>query len=195
MIIIHYPEGKNKETFYERLKVLQGAVVKLDSGGVMCPVCAGSLKLHGSYRRHLIDKVNVGHHGWIAQSYCAVCDKYHSLIPSFVLPYRQYEAEVIEEAVSSYEETGALALSESPVNNSTIYRWFRQFRDRGALALGWLLSILYDIYDAYVSVVELSAKGLLKQLDQLSRKILSGVGESILGRVNIILSRWNRGFL
>jgi hypothetical protein len=195
MLIIHYPEGKSKETFYERIKVLQGALKLIDSGEVMCPICGGLLKLHGSYSRCLIDKGENTHHGWIAQVYCAASNKYHSLIPSFVLPYRHYEAEVIEEALRYNEGSGDVALLESPVNNSTLYRWLRQFKARGTLAVGWLLSILYDIYDIQISVVKLAAESLMNQLDYLSLRLLGGVGVYTLGRVNIVLSRYNRGFL
>jgi hypothetical protein len=195
MLIIHYPEGKSKETFYERLLVLQRAIKMIDSGEALCPICGGLLKLHGSYPRCIIDKGENAHHGWIAQGYCAASNKYHSLIPSFVLPYRHYEAEVIEETLTDYEESGDISLLESPVNNSTLYRWLRQFKERGTLAVGWLLSILYDIYDIQISLVKQVAESLMSQLNYLSLRLLGSVGASILGRVNIILSRYNRGFV
>jgi hypothetical protein len=195
MLIIHYPEGKSKETFYERVKVMQGAIKLIDSGEALCPICGGLLKLHGSYPRCIIDKRENAHHGWIAQGYCAASNKYHSLIPSFILPYRHYEAEVIEEALTCNEASGDLTLLESPVNNSTLYRWLRQFKERGTLAVGWLLSILYDIYDIAISIVKLAAESLINQLDYLSLRLLGEVGVYTLGRVNIVLSRHNRGFV
>jgi len=193
-MIIHYSEGKSKENFYDRNKVMQMAYKMLESGEVVCPICVGMLGLHGTYRRYLKDSEAKRHEGWIAQSHCAGCKKYHSLIPSFIKPNKQYEAEVIEEAIKA-QEAGELKRSDCPANETTIRRWVREFREGGSVAVGWLQSIIYNIYNEHISVVETKKEGLMTQLERLTGRLLGNRVGSVIGRANIILTKYNHGFL
>ena len=194
-MIIHYSEEICKNNFYERNHVMQTAYKLFSSGNVLCPVCHGSMTLHGSYERNIIDTAGDLHKGWIAQGYCGVCKKYHSIIPSFIMPYKQYSAEVVEKAILEHEELGSINNSSCQADESTIYRWINQFKERGASAVGWLISMLYSIYDQHISVLELRKEGMLKRLDRLTQRLLPIKTGRIIGRTNIILTNHNHGFV
>ncbi|MCL1855804.1 MAG: DUF6431 domain-containing protein [Clostridia bacterium] len=162
---------------------------------VICPLCGGPLTVHCCYRRHIRDGNGSRHDGWIAQGKCETCKKYPSLIPEFIMPYKHFEAAVIEAAIWEVEEKGDLGLSSCPADESTIRRWIHQFGERGAQAVGWLLSILYAVYDERIGALELQNKGLLKQLARLAREIPAPETDGTISRVNIILTSHNAGFL
>jgi len=194
-MIIQDSEEKSNGNFYERKQVIQRADKTFRSGEVPCPICLGPLKLHGSYERHFTDEGGERYDGWIAQGYCGACKKYHSIIPSFIEPYKQYSATVIERVILEHETRGDIKTSDCPANDSTIYRWIRQFKERGAQAVGWLLSILYTVYGQHISVIKVQQEGLLKQLDQLTQRLLTCNTVGIISRTNIILTKYNHGFV
>jgi len=184
-----------KANFYDRAEVIDTATKMVRRGVVLCALCGGPIGVHGCYWRHIRDENDDRHDGWIVQGECKTCKKYPSLIPDFIMPYKHYEAAVIEAAISKAEEEGSIRLIDCPAAGSTVWRWVNQFRERGALAVGWLLSILYTLYGEYLSALELADQGLLKQLARLARKFQSPVTGGIIGRVNVILTRNNSGFL
>ena len=167
----------------------------MQCGDVLCPLCCGALSVHNCYQRHIVDEQGNWHNGWIAQGKCKPCKHHPSLIPDFILPYKHYEAAVIEAAVSEMEENGNFETNSCPADDSTIRRWFNQFKERGARAVGWLLSILFDLYGKYINALELQNKGFLKQLSRLLREFQTPETGGIFGRVNIILTKYNAGFL
>jgi hypothetical protein len=102
---------------------------------------------------------------------------------------------VIEAAVAEIEEKGNLELNSCHADDSTIRRWYNQFKERGARAVGWLLSIFFDVYKKHMSILELQHRNLLQQLSHLLLEFqIPGTG-SIFGRVNITLTKCNSGFL
>jgi hypothetical protein len=129
----------------------------------------------------------------VAQGHCVACDKYPALIPNFLMPHKHYEAAVIERAIK-YSEDGE-GLSDCPADESTMRRWINQFKGRGALAVGWLLSALFTIYGRRISAMELQNRGLLKQLARLLREYPVPESGPIIGSANIILTMHNCGFL
>jgi len=184
-----------KANFYDRYLVVQTVERMLRLAEALCARCGGPLAVHDCYPRHILDEDGTRHDGWIAQGCCDACKKYPALIPDFIMPYKHYEAAVIEAAISKVEEEGGLRLIDCPAAGSTVWRWVNQFRERGALAVGWLLAILYTLYGEYLSALELVDQGLLKQLARLTRKFPDSGTGGIIGRVNIILTRHNSGFL
>ena len=194
-LIIWNSGPKCKANFYDRAEVIDTVTKMVRRGVVLCALCGGLFSIHGCYQRHILDENDDRHDGWIVQCCCDNCKKYPSLIPDFIMPYKHYEAAVIEAAVAKVEEEGGIRLADCPAAGSTVWRWVSQFRKRGALAVGWLLAILYTFYGEYLSALELQDKGLLKQLARLARKFpVPGFG-GIIGRVNVILTRHNSGFL
>ena len=166
------------------------------NGEVKCALCHGLLRIHGCYRRQLKDKEGNCQDGWVAQGYCSVCNQYPSLIPDFIMPYKHYEAKVIECVLMEAEEGGNVERqSDCAADASTMRRWIRQFRERGARAVGWLSSVLFEIYARHVSILELYNKKLFKQLARLLREYPVPASGTVIGKVNVILTRYNCGFL
>ena len=94
-----------------------------------------------------------------------------------------------------FEAEGKEVLSDCPADDATMRRWVNQFKERGAQAVGWLLSVLFTLYDRHISAVELHNKSLLKQLALLLREFRIPENGGIIGRANIILTMYNYGFL
>jgi hypothetical protein len=167
----------------------------LDKGDIVCPICGGPLKVHGIHARHVIDGYGTRHDGWAAQARCRACNKYPTLIPEFIMPYKHYTAEVIEAVLWEREEAGGLGLSSCPADGSTMQRWVAQFNRRGAMAVGWLLSILYTVFGQHLSALELQGKGAMEQLARITQALPNPGAAGVVGKANVILSRHNYGFL
>jgi len=184
-----------KANFYDRYLVVQTVERMLRLSKALCAQCGGPMTVHDCYPRHILDEHGTRHDGWVAQGCCITCKKYPSLIPDFIMPYKHYEAAVIEAAILKVEEEGRLRLIDCPAAGSTVWRWVNQFEERGALAVGCLLAILYTVYGLHISALELVDQGLLKQLARLAREFPVPDACGVIGRVNIILTRHNSGFL
>jgi hypothetical protein len=102
---------------------------RLISGITVCPVCNGGLKYNCTYPRHpkTADgtKFDIG----IVQVCCKSCGKTHALIPDFLMPYKHYTANTVEMAVSA-----DMSDIDCAADNSTVYRWHKQIRERGTEA-------------------------------------------------------------
>ena len=197
-LIIWQSEETYKTVFLVRSDVKQYAKDLACRGVVLCSFCHGRLKYHSSYRRYLKDEESNREQGWVAQVHCAACGKYPALMPAFIMPYKHYETEVIEGVIAesergvNVEKSGGCA-----ADASTMRRWVRQFKVRGAQAAGRLLSLLLDLYDRHVSMLKLQNRTLLKQLARLLREFPQPLPKngSVIGKANSILTSKNCGFL
>jgi len=111
------------------------------------------------------------------------------------MPYKQYGTEVVEAAISEYETLSGIKSSGCPADDSTIYRWIKQFKERGTLAVGWMLSMLYSIYNQHIGAIKLQKERLLKQLDRLTQMLLPIKTDKIIGRTNIVLTNHHCGYI
>ena len=162
---------------------------------ILCPRCGSILKLHGVHRRHCRDSDSVKHYGWVVQGHCVACSHYPSVLPDFIMPHKHYKTEVIESVVSESESGRIIEhLGGCAADVSTMRRWTRQFKVRGAVAVGWVLAILFELYNRHISALKLKNKKLLELLFSLVQE-LPGAGATTFGAVNIILTTRNCGFL
>jgi len=166
----------------------------LRRGDLVCPVCGNLFIWHDSYPRHFIDGNGLRHDGWLAQLKCPICNKHHTLIPDFIMPYKHYSAEVIESAIND-TENGDFGRSSCPADDSTVRRWINQFHDRAPAAIGYIQSILFDNYLITISSLEQQEKGLFFQLSRLIREFKLSESIGVIGRANFILTRYNSGLL
>ena len=112
------------------------------------------------------------------------------------MPHKHYKAEVIEAVVASSEEGVTIEKKgDCAADVSTMRRWVRQFRERGARAVGWLVSRLITLHDVHIGSIKLRDAALLKQLAMLLREYPASESGGVIGRVNIILTTQNCGFL
>jgi hypothetical protein len=142
-MIIWHTEDTYKDKFHKRAEVIYVAKDLAARGVIKCVLCGGYLTIHGCYSRHYRDDEDIAHRGWVAQGRCAECNVFPALIPNFLMPHKHFSAQVIESALSQYEMgNGSTSSTECPASNSTIFRWVKQFAERGEQAMGWLLSAL-----------------------------------------------------
>jgi hypothetical protein len=195
-LIIWHSGEKGKANFEDRANVAQTAKEITERGVVLCPLCKGRLTVHNIYKRHYRDEEGTRHDGWVAQGRCGACKKYPSLTPDFLMSYKHYEAEVIERVLTESEGGGNVeGLGGCAADISTMRRWIEQFKERGAQAVGWLLSTLLTVYERHISSLELQSKEKLKQLARLAREYPIAEDGTVIGRANIILTAHNLGFL
>jgi len=165
-------------------------------GAVLCARCAGQLRVHGCYWRHIKDEDGSRHYGWVVQGHCIPCNKFPALIPEFIMPHKHYMAEVIEGVIAESERGNVIEhLGGYAADVSTMRRWVRQFRERGAQAVGWLLSTLLTVYDQHIGSLKLRDMTLLKQLARLLCEYPASGNGAVIGKVNIVLTTHNCGFL
>ena len=133
-----------------------------------CPYC-GSKKIHkhGKRDRHVIEKEKVWYQ--VQRYHCTdhECGTYFTLLLPNMLPYKHYAAPEIEQVLQKQEDPAA-SPHECGAEESTLYRWKREFPEKlNALAahLESLANIskirlvlpLKRVYDALVSVVKLAS--------------------------------------
>ena len=112
------------------------------------------------------------------------------------MPYKHYKAEAIENVINAAEKGNNVEyLVGHAAEVSTMRRWVRQFKERGELAVGWLLSVLLSVYEQHITLLELQHKTLLKRLARLLREFPAIKTDSIIGKANIVLTTQNCGFL
>lgn len=87
-----------------------------------CPVCGRELAGHGTKKRHTKDEN--GGKVWyqVPRKECKECGKTHCMLPDFMIPYKHYRAEIIEAVIDDTDIYFA-------IEESTIYRWKRWFRN------------------------------------------------------------------
>jgi hypothetical protein len=195
--LIIWDSGEScKENFYDKNEVLRTVSKLVRYGKALCALCKGMLNINGCYPRHFDGEDGERHDGWIVQGHCAACNKYPALVPSFLLPYKHYKAEIIEAVITEYENGNNVEyLTGYAADVSTMRRWVRQFKERGTLSVGWLLSTLLSLYNRRISLLKLQNMTLLRQLARLLCEFRLPKTGSIIGRVNIILTTQNSGFL
>jgi hypothetical protein len=86
-----------------------------------CPDCGGKLSGHGKDNRHI--KNEHGEKEWyqISRTKCQGCKRTHSMLPDFMLPYKHYQADIIESVIDEVDPFFA-------IEESTIYRWKKWYR-------------------------------------------------------------------
>ena len=195
-LIIWQSEETYKTIFLIKSDVMQYAKDLICRGVILCSLCHGGLKYHGSYRRYLLDEDSNREQGWVAQVHCVTCNVYPALIPDFIMPYKHYKAEVVEKVIAAHGKgENVERLDGCAADISTMRRWIGQFEKRGELAVGWLISILLSVYERHVTLLELQNKTLLKQLARLLREFPTLKTGRVIGRANIVLTTQNCGFL
>jgi hypothetical protein len=195
-LIIWHSEESCKVNFTDRVSVEDNAKDLSSRGVVLCALCKGFFAFHRSYQRGLKDRDSSKEQGWVAQVRCDLCKKYPALIPDFIMPYKHYKAEVIESVIAEYESGLNIEhMDGCAADISTMRRWVRQFKERGAGAIGWLLSILLTLYNRRISLLKLQNMTLLRQLARLLCEFRLPKTGGIISSVNIILTTQNCGFL
>lgn len=91
---------------------------------VPCPCCGGLLVVCGSRTRKLIKTDGSEQVLLIRRLECELCGKIHHELPDLIVPYKRYEAEAVESALSS---NGSNTAGAFPGEENTLHRlklWF-----------------------------------------------------------------------
>jgi uncharacterized protein YbaR (Trm112 family) len=102
---------------------------------IPCPCCAGELQVIGSRRRVWIQSDGVKNRLVIRRTQCEQCGKIHHELPALLVPYKHYDAESIEAALSGSEGIAVAA------DESTLLRWRSWFAAWIVYAQGVLTSL------------------------------------------------------
>jgi hypothetical protein len=88
-----------------------------------CPCCGSELKVCGRRKRKYIKSYGTKVTLIIRRLRCKACKKIHHELPDILVPYKRYQNECIESAISDVENCTVAA------EQSTLYRWRKWFRD------------------------------------------------------------------
>lgn len=88
----------------------------------MCPVCGEKLKHYDRVKRVKRTKNRITVYIIIDRVHCLRCGKIHRVIPNDLLPFKQYEAEVIFGVREGFITPDTLGFEDYPCEK-TIKRW------------------------------------------------------------------------
>lgn len=94
----------------------------IDKNESTCPNCGGDLKFYDKVKRILRTKRRITKYIDIRRLRCLKCQKTHREIPSYILPYKQYEAEIIRGVLEGYITSETLGYEDYPCEK-TMNRW------------------------------------------------------------------------
>ena len=87
-----------------------------------CPGCGGELKYYDSVKRIVRTKYRRTEWIKVKRLRCRVCGEIHRVIPKFIFPYKQYEAEVIIGVIEGLISSETLGFEDYPCE-MTMKRW------------------------------------------------------------------------
>ncbi|WP_220387731.1 DUF6431 domain-containing protein [Sporomusa ovata] len=87
----------------------------------VCPHCSTPLSCHDHRVRYVKLRCGIRVALAVPRGYCAKCQRLHTELPSFVRPYKHYEASVMQDVVDDK------SLMTCPADDSTIRRWKAEF--------------------------------------------------------------------
>lgn len=90
-----------------------------------CPECGGTLKYYDNVRRIVRTKGGVSWHIKVKRFRCIECNRLHRMLPDTILPFKHYEAEIIEGVVNGIITSDTLGFEDYPCE-MTMLRWTRK---------------------------------------------------------------------
>ena len=87
-----------------------------------CPICGGELKYYDSVRRIVRTKRRVTKRVIIRRMRCQSCNTLHRELPGYILPHKQYEADIIVGVVEGIISCETLGFEDYPCE-ITMIRW------------------------------------------------------------------------
>ena len=87
-----------------------------------CPRCGGALKYYDSVKRIIKTKYGLKNKIDIRRFQCRCCGSIHRELPYFILPYKQYRAEIIVGVLENIITCETLGFEDYPCE-STMVRW------------------------------------------------------------------------
>jgi uncharacterized C2H2 Zn-finger protein len=88
----------------------------------ICPNCGGVLKYYDKVSRIIRTKNRVTNHIKIRRLKCVSCGALHRELPDYILPHKQYEAEIIRGVLEGLITCETLGYEDYPCE-MTMNRW------------------------------------------------------------------------
>jgi len=88
----------------------------------ICPCCGGDLKYYDSVKRIVRTKWGVSKKVKIRRLRCTKCGVLHRELPDYILPYKQYEADIIFGVLEGFITPETLGFEDYPCE-MTMLRW------------------------------------------------------------------------
>lgn len=87
-----------------------------------CPSCGRKLKYYDKVRRMVRTKGRVARYVLIRRMRCSGCGKIHRELPTYIFPYKQYEAELISGVLEGFITPETIGYEDYPCE-MTMNRW------------------------------------------------------------------------
>lgn len=91
---------------------------------LLCPYCGGVLKYYDSVDRIVRTKGGKVNRIKVRRFKCLACGFLHREIPNFIVPYKQYEAEIIAGVLEGLITPDTLGFENYPCE-ATMQRWIK----------------------------------------------------------------------
>lgn len=88
----------------------------------VCPICGGILKYRDHTQRIVRTKGRASDYIQVRRMRCTKCGSIHRALPKFVIPYKQYEAEIINGVLEGYITPATIGYEDYPCE-ATMARW------------------------------------------------------------------------
>ena len=92
---------------------------------LLCPTCGGDIKHYDTVGRFIKTKGGARQKIKMKRFRCVKCNKIHRKAPESVLPYKQYDAEVIKGVLDGLITTDTIGFEDYPCE-ATMTRWSRE---------------------------------------------------------------------
>lgn len=110
-----------------------------------CPLCSSSLVVRDSKNRKALKDDGTKCVYRLRRLKCSACDTLHTELPDFMLPYKHYEAPIIEEALTRSD-------GHCPADNSTINKWRSWFERNRTLLESSLSSLWSQLHRSHIQL-------------------------------------------
>jgi len=160
----------------------------IEEGRIRCDICTQSMKKHSKYPRGIKE---TGEELEIIVVYCNVCNKWHALLPDFLLSHKQYSVNEIERVIIDSATASALEI-DTEASESTVKRWISQIGERLKMAVG-VLKYLFMQMGSAISETLIEAGHIYNELEQVLDMAPEDAKHSNrIGLANIWLGKHNR---
>lgn len=107
-----------------------------------CPECGNQLKYYDSVKRIVRSKMRITKKVIIRRMKCTQCGRLHRELPEFLLPYKQYETDIIHGVIEGLITPNTLGFEDYPCE-MTMLRWKSKYQK--------ILSLLISTYFVFTN--------------------------------------------
>lgn len=94
----------------------------------ICPLCGGELQYYDKVFRKIRCKFKKIKKIQMNRVKCKKCGKIHRVFPDFILPYKQYEADIVKGVLDGIITPETLGFEDYPCE-ATMNRWLKEKGD------------------------------------------------------------------